>query len=179
MKLKNYGKYFQHNMRLFTTIFILICVAVTSFYLYNSIHYQLDMIKKDYGNDAERISLELDNKLTRISNVMNDISNLTWVKKLTTSSDVFLQEFTALKRLECQEALSQYLSIDSSVMDIAIYIKDRELVVSQKGWFSKPEYRSYLMTGRCDIEPDRIYETAEHRNTIESFVTMDYNINSN
>ena len=178
VKLKNYGKYFQHNMRLFTTIFILICVAVTSFYLYNSIHYQLDMIKKDYGNDAERISLELDNKLTRISNVMNDISNLTWVKKLTTSSDVFLQEFTALKRLECQEALSQYLSIDSSVMDIAIYIKDRELVVSQKGWFSKPEYRSYLMTGRCDIEPDRIYETAEHRNTIESFVTMDYNINS-
>ena len=52
MKLKNYGKYFQHNMRLFTTIFILICVAVTSFYLYNSIHYQLDMIKKDYESGA-------------------------------------------------------------------------------------------------------------------------------
>ena len=178
MKLRSYGKYFQHNMRLFTTIFIIICVAVISFYLYNSIHYQLTMIERDYQNDAERISLELDNKLTRISNVMQDIATLTWVKKLTTSSDVFLQEFTVLKRLECQEALSQYLSIDSSVMDIAIYIQDRELVVSQKGWFSKSEYRSYLMTNRCDIEPDLIYEAAEHRNTIESFLTADYNISS-
>ena len=90
VKLKNYGKYFQHNMRLFTTIFILICVAVTSFYLYNSIHYQLDMIKKDYGNDAERISLELDNKLTRISNVMNDISNQMCIRDRLATRSVFI-----------------------------------------------------------------------------------------
>ena len=79
-------------MRLFTTIFVAICFAVTGFYLWSMVRHQTQQIKTGYQNATQRIALELDNKLAGIRNLLNDISNITWVKKLSTSSDVFLSD---------------------------------------------------------------------------------------
>ena len=161
-------------MRLFTTIFVAICFAVTGFYLWSMVRHQTQQIKTGYQNDTQRIALELDNKLAGIRNLLNDISNITWVKKLSTSSDIFLREFTALQRIECQTELSRYLAIDSSIMDIAVYVADREIVLCQKGWFRCKEYRSYLLD-RCDIEPNDIFAAAAKKNEADAFLNLELN----
>ena len=67
-----------------------------------------------------------------------------------------------------------YLAIDSSIMDIAVYIADREIVLCQKGWFRCNEYRSYLLD-RCDIEPNDIFAAAAKKNEADAFLNLELN----
>lgn len=76
-------------MRLYTAIFAVICLAVAGLYLWNVTRHQTQQIQREYQSDANRIAIELDNQLERIQDLMKDISGITWVQKLSTSSDVF------------------------------------------------------------------------------------------
>ncbi len=112
-------------MRLYTAIFAVICLAVAGLYLWNVTRHQTQQIQREYQSDANRIAIELDNQLERIQDLMKDISGITWVQKLSTSSDVFLKDFTALEIIECQKELSRYLAVDEAITDIAVYLPDR------------------------------------------------------
>ena len=65
MKQRKYGKYFRHNMRLYTAIFAVICLAVAGLYLWNVTRHQTQQIQREYQSDANRIAIELDNQLER------------------------------------------------------------------------------------------------------------------
>lgn len=80
-------------MRLYTAIFAVICLAVAGLYLWNVTRHQTQQIQREYQSDANRIAIELDNQLERIQDLMKDISGITWVQKLSTSSDVFFEGF--------------------------------------------------------------------------------------
>ena len=124
---------------------------------------------KIYLAMAENCCIEIDGRLNDINRLMNDISMITWVKKLSASSDVFIGEFTHLRRLECQAELSLYSTIDSSILDIAVYLEDRETVLSQRGWFSVKEYKT-CMDERCDLDMDAVLEAAGQRRNLFFFV---------
>lgn len=80
VKQRKYGKYFRHNMRLYTAIFAVICLAVAGLYLWNVTRHQTQQIQREYQSDANRIAIELDNQLERIQDLMKDISGITWVR---------------------------------------------------------------------------------------------------
>lgn len=48
MKQRKYGKYFRHNMRLYTAIFAVICLAVAGLYLWNVTRHQTQQIQREY-----------------------------------------------------------------------------------------------------------------------------------
>lgn len=70
VKQRKYGKYFRHNMRLYTAIFAVICLAVAGLYLWNVTRHQTQQIQREYQSDANRIAIELDNQLERIQDLM-------------------------------------------------------------------------------------------------------------
>ena len=89
-------------MRLYTAIFAVICLAVAGLYLWNVTRHQTQQIQREYQSDANRIAIELDNQLERIQDLMKDISGITWVQKLSTSSDVFLKDFKRKVQTDCK-----------------------------------------------------------------------------
>lgn len=175
VKQRKYGKYFRHNMRLYTAIFAVICLAVAGLYLWNVTRHQTQQIQREYQSDANRIAIELDNQLERIQDLMKDISGITWVQKLSTSSDVFLKDFTALEIIECQKELSRYLAVDEAITDIAVYLPDRGKLLCQKGWFSAGEYRSYLKNRR-GLDADEIFAAAAGYNAADAYLTWGPNL---
>ena len=170
-----YGKYFRRNMRLFTGLFVAICLAAACFYLWSMLGHQAEKVKIQYQDNAQRVASEMDNKLEGIRSLLNEISTITWVKKLSTSSDVFMAEFTALERIEYQKELSRYIAGEGSITDIAICVTDRGIVLSQKGLFSSAEYCRYLK-GRIDIDPDDILAEAARKNEVDAFVSSALNL---
>ena len=80
-------------MRLFTSVFYVICTVATLVFLYIMSSNQLEKIEIRYQNTAKNCSVEIDAKLKEIRKLINDISLITWVKKLSSSSEVFLREF--------------------------------------------------------------------------------------
>ena len=162
-------------MRLYTAIFAVICLAVAGLYLWNVTRHQTQQIQREYQSDANRIAIELDNQLERIQDLMKDISGITWVQKLSTSSDVFLKDFTALEIIECQKELSRYLAVDEAITDIAVYLPDRGKLLCQKGWFSAGEYRSYLKNRR-GLDADEIFAAAAGYNAADAYLTWGPNL---
>lgn len=174
MAKKRFSKYFWHNMRLFTSVFYVICIVVTLLFLQIMIRNQQEKIEIRYQNAAKSCSVEIDSRLKEIKKLSNDISRITWVKKLSASSEVFLREFNDLQRLEYQAELSRYLTTDGAISDIAIYMADRGAVLSQKGWFTESEYKA-CMEGKCDLDLDAVLEAAGKRGNVMSFGEEAYN----
>ncbi|MBO5069666.1 MAG: hypothetical protein J6C37_04810, partial [Roseburia sp.] len=175
MMERKFSKYFWRNMKLFTSIFFGICVVVALFFLWNKAKYQEEKMEIRYQSSAENCSAEIDNRLSNIRKLMNEISGITWVKKLSTSSDVFLKEFTELQRLECQAELLRYFATDDSIVDIAVYMPERGTVLNQQGWFSELEYKSSI-SKRCDLDIDAVLEAAKQRSSSSAFGEAEYNI---
>lgn len=174
MANKRFSKYFWHNMRLFTSVFYVICIIVTLVFLQIMSRNQQEKIEIRYQNMAKSYSVEIDSRLREIRKLINDISMITWVKKLSASSEVFLREFNDLQRLECQAELSRYLTTDGAISDIAIYMADRGAVLSQKGWFTESEYKA-CMEGRCDLDLDAVLEAARKKGNTMAFGEEAYN----
>ena len=135
-------------MRLFTSVFYVICTVATLVFLYIMSSNQLEKIEIRYQNTAKNCSVEIDAKLKEIRKLINDISLITWVKKLSSSSEVFLREFDDLQRLECQAELTRYFTTDGAISDIALYMADRGAVLSQRGWFTESERKVRSGSGR-------------------------------
>lgn len=162
-------------MRLYTVLFALICLIAAGVYQLGAMRYRMEKIEAGNQSDAKRIAVELDNRLGKIRSLENDIAGITWVKRLATSSDVFLKDFTAVERIEYQNELARYFSIDDAIQDIGIYLADRQMVLCQKGWFTAEEYRSYLRR-RCDIDAQEIYGAAAVNNNSDAFLYADMNL---
>ena len=174
MANKRFSKYFWHNMRLFTSVFYVICTVATLVFLYIMSSNQLEKIEIRYQNTAKNCSVEIDAKLKEIRKLINDISLITWVKKLSSSSEVFLREFDDLQRLECQAELTRYFATDGAISDIALYMADRGAVLSQRGWFTESEYKA-CMKGKCDLDLDAVLEAARVKGNIMAFGEEAYN----
>lgn len=174
MANKRFSKYFWHNMRLFTSVFYVICIIVTLVFLQIMSRNQLEKIEIRYQNTAKSCSVEIDGRLREIRKLSSDISKITWVKKLSASSEVFLREFNDLQRLEYQAELSRYLTTDGSISDIAIYMADRGAVLSQRGWFTESEYKA-CMEGKCDLDLDAVLEAAGKKGNPMAFGEEAYN----
>lgn len=174
MANKRFSKYFWHNMRLFTSVFYVICIVVTLLFLHIMTRNQQEKIEIRYQNTAKSCSVEIDGKLREIRRLINDISMITWVKKLSSSSEVFLRNFDDLQRLECQAELSRYFTTDGAISDIALYMADRGAVLSQKGWFTESEYKA-CMKGKCDLDLDAVLEAARVKGNIMAFGEETYN----
>lgn len=175
MRERKFGKYFWHNMKLFTFIFYGICVVGALLFLWNKMKFQQEKLEISYKNDAEKYSAEIDNWLNNIHGLMNEIRGITWVKKLSTSSEVFLKDFSELQRLECQAELYRYFAADGSISEIAIYMAERGTVLNQQGWFSEKEYKE-IVRKRCDIDIDAVLEAAKENCSGSAFGEAEYNM---
>lgn len=178
MKLKKHGQYFWKNMRLFFVIITSICLIAFSVNLYSTYRNNLRGIESNYETQTGITAAEIDRKLFDIHRLMENIAQITWVKKMSTSSDVFLQQFTAVERVEYQRELSQNMAIDDDITDIGIYLSERKVVLSQKGWFTEDEYKSYLAQ-RTNLDVDRVFSYAQSNNRLRSFSELDINTGDN
>ena len=118
--------------------------------------------------------MEIDSRLREIQRLINDISMITWVKKLSSNSEVFLREFNELDRMECQAELSRYLATDSAISDIAVYLTDRGVLLSPRGWFSESEYK-VCMGGRYGLDLDAVLAAAGQKGNLLYFGEEAYN----
>ena len=69
-------------MRLFTSIFYVICIFAAAMFLWITAKNQREMLEIRYQNAAEACCMEIDSRLREIQRLINDISMITWVKKL-------------------------------------------------------------------------------------------------
>ena len=172
-----YGKTFRRNLGLFLSWSLAVCVAVTGLYFFVEVRRQTEKVETAQENSVSRISAEIDRKLLSIYELVGDIAEIAWVRKFSSPSEVFSADFTVPRRLEYQQELSRYFSVDSSITDIAVYSADREMVLCQKGQFTREEYANYLRS-RCDIDPDVIFSAAAKRNGAANFLSLDFNLES-
>lgn len=169
-----FSRYFWHNMRLFTSIFYVICIFAAAMFLWITAKNQREMLEIRYQNAAEACCMEIDSRLREIQRLINDISMITWVKKLSSNSEVFLREFNELDRMECQAELSRYLATDSAISDIAVYLTDRGVLLSPRGWFSESEYK-VCMGGRYGLDLDAVLAAAGQKGNLLYFGEEAYN----
>ena len=76
--------------------------------------------------------------------------------------------------MECQAELSRYLATDSAISDIAVYLTDRGVLLSPRGWFSESEYK-VCMGGRYGLDLDAVLAAAGQKGNLLYFGEEAYN----
>ena len=169
---------FRKAFLTYFTIFFVLIMAATGAALGILKEQQLKRVRQGYRNDAEKVVMMAESQLSQLLDVRSDYANARWVNKLSVPTDTFDREFDTLARMEYSDMLLQTLSLTPALRDIAILMPQKDLAVSQKGWFSTADYRSYLRTayGITDGELDELQEKSSGLHPAGGFAECSYNL---
>ncbi len=139
---------------------------------------QLQRVCQSYQDDAEKVVMMAETQLSQLLDIRADYANARWVNKLSVQTDTFDGEFDTLARMEYSDMLLQTLILAPSLKDIALLIPQKDLAVSQKGWFSFTDYNSYLCSayGLSAEDWQELYEQSNNFHPAGSFATYPYNL---
>ena len=174
---RRHDSYFLRSFLLLTAFFMAAWAAVGTIYVKGVRSQQLDRIAAECSNEAVRIAGELDGRMVKIRNLLENVSNIPWIKKLSTSSEIFLRDFTVLERMECTSELARLSYAEPSIVHTALYIRTQNRVLSPKGWFTVEEYRASIRD-LPGVELDEILRLAEEKHSFDSFPNLPYNIDA-
>ncbi len=169
---------FRKAFLTYFTIFFVLIMAATGAALGILKEQQLKRVRQGYRNDAEKVVMMAESQLSQLLDVRSDYANARWVNKLSVPTDTFDREFDTLARMEYSDMLLQTLSLTPALRDIAILMPQKDLAVSQKGWFSTADYRSYLRTAYdiTDGELDELQEKSSGLHPAGIFAECSYNL---
>lgn len=96
--------------------------------------------------DAQRIASAFDAQLLELFNMAERLKKANWAIKLAAPNAAFAAEFDALHLLDLCSELKDTVSFNKNLDLIAVVAPERDLVITSVGWFSAPDFSSYMGT---------------------------------
>lgn len=124
--------------------------------------------------DAQRIASAFDAQLLELFNIAERLKKANWAIKLTAPSTAFAAQFDALHLLDLCSELKDTVSFNKNLDLIAVVAPERDLAIASVGWFSTPDFFSYMGT-RFGIAADTL--EASLAQGYGAFLAQPYNQN--
>lgn len=93
---------------------------------------------------GEKITEMLDSVWESAERITDFLDDAVWVQKYKSDTDVFDEEFDAIKRKEISQSLSSICASNELVWDIAVLYGRKDTVITPKGWFNIDSYQKYV-----------------------------------